>query len=272
VTARAPWLLVPALLMIGLLYIVPMVRLLGLSFGEEGFSFAAYTELFSAWSYGAILWRTFRISALVVLVTLAFGYPLAYVLAFSSPRLRAVISLLVLLPFWTSVLVRTFAWIYLLRDGGIVSSGLGALAGGDQPVRVLYNDIGVVIGMANTLLPFMVFPIFVALSGQDRALRDAAASLGATPAQVFRSVTLPLSRNGIFGGALLVFASAVGFFITPALLGGGRVLMAATFVTQQVEEFLNWPLAAAASVILLAVVAVLVALYRRIPGADYGTG
>lgn len=271
-TARAPLLLIPAMLLIGVLYFIPMLRLLGLSFGEEDFSFAAFQELFTAWSYGGILWRTFRISAFVVLVTLALGYPIAYVLAFSTPRTRALISLLVLLPFWTSVLVRTFAWIYLLRDGGVVSAGLGALTGGDQPIRVLYNDIGVVIGMSNTLLPFMVFPIFVALSTQERALREAAASLGASPAEVFRRVTLPLSRNGIFAGALLVFTSAIGFFITPALLGGGRVLMAATFVTQQVEEFLNWPLAAAAALILLAIVAVLVALYRRIPGADYGTG
>ncbi len=268
--SRAPLLLIPALLLIGVLYFIPLLRLMGLSFGESGFSFAAYQELFSAWAYGGILWRTFRIGAFVVLVTLALGYPIAYVLAFSSPRVRALISLLVLLPFWTSVLVRTFAWIYLLRDGGVVSSALGLF--GDQSVRVLYNDIGVVIGMSNTLLPFMVFPIFVALSAQDRSLREAAASLGATPAAVFRRVTLPLSRNGIFAGALLVFASAVGFFITPALLGGGRVLMAATFVTQQVEEFLNWPLAAAASLILFAVVAVLVALYRRIPGADHVTG
>lgn len=204
----------------------------------------------------------------MVVCCVLLGYPIGYVLAFSPRRRRALLSLLVLLPFWTSVLVRNFAWIYLLRDGGVASSIAGAFAGSDQPAQLLYNEIGVVIGMTNTLLPFVVFPIYVAIAVQERQLREAAASLGASPARVFWTVTLPLSRAGIFAGALLVFASALGFFITPALLGGGRVLLSATFITQQVEEFINWPLAAAAAIILLAAVLVVVAIYRHVAGFD----
>jgi putative spermidine/putrescine transport system permease protein len=263
---RATLLLVPALLLVGILYLAPLGRLAALSFGESGFSLDAYGTLFSAWSYDSIMLRTFRISLIVVLACAVLGYPIAYVLAFATPRRRALLSLMVLLPFWTSVLVRNFAWIYLLRRDGVFSNAVGTQSSSGEPAILLYNEIGVVIGMVNTLLPFMVFPIFLAISSQERALREAAASLGATPARVFFTVTLPLSRHGIFAGALLVFATAVGFFITPALLGGGRVQMAAMFLTQQVEEYLNWPLAAAAGIILLLVVLLVAALYRRIIG------
>jgi ABC-type spermidine/putrescine transport system permease subunit I len=116
--------------------------------------------------------------------------------------------------------------------------------------------------MVSTLLPFMVFPVFVSLAGQSRDLREAATGLGASPARMFLSITLPLSARGVLGGGLLVFATAVGFFVTPALLGGGRVLTAATFIDQQIEEFLNWPLAAAAATVLLALMIVLAVLYR----------
>jgi putative spermidine/putrescine transport system permease protein len=250
-------LLVPALALVGALYALPIVRLGALSFGEEEaeLSARAYAELFGPWSYTTILLRTVTVSAFVTLGCLLFGYPIGYVLAFSPPRRRAVITLLVLLPFWTSVLVRTFAWSYLLRSEGLFSRTIG--------LDVLYNEAGVVIAMVNTLLPFMVLPIAVALLGQDRALREAAMSLGAAPARVFFDVTLPLSRAGIVTGSVVVFSIAMGYFVTPALLGGGRVLVAATFIGHQIEDFVNWPLAAAASMVLLAIILALVALFVR---------
>lgn len=266
-------LLLPALILVGVLYLIPIGRLAAVSFGEKGLSLAAYAALLDQWSYSAILLRTFRLSALVVAGCVILGYPIAYVLAFSSPRRRALLSLLVLLPFWTSVLVRNYAWVYLLRKGGVLSIAAGALLRGGQSAELLYNEAAVVIGMTNTLLPFMVLPIFVAIQSQDRALREAAGSLGASPSHVFLAVTLPLSLTGVYAGALLVFTTAVGFFITPALLGGGRVLLAATFIDQQIQEFVNWPLAAAASMILLVIVAALVAAYRRVTAArTFGDG
>lgn len=260
-------LVLPALILVGVLFVVPLLRLTGISFGGDELSLRHYYELFSAWSYGDILLRTLRLSSIVVAVCLLFGYPIAYVLAFSTPRCRVALSLLVLLPFWTSALVRNFAWIYLLRDGGVISSLAGAVSGSESPLPLMYNEAGVVIGMVSTLLPFMVFPVFLAIAGQDRILREAAASLGAAPVRMFLSVTWPLSRSGVVAGSILVFVVAAGFFITPALLGGGRVLMTATFITQQVEEFVNWPLAAAAGVMLLLVVLILLALFRRVSGA-----
>jgi ABC-type spermidine/putrescine transport system permease subunit I len=250
-------LLVPALALVGALYALPIVKLAALSFGEgeAEFSAQAYAELFGPWSYTTILLRTVIVSAFVTLGCLLFGYPIGYVLAFSPPRRRALIALLVLLPFWTSVLVRTFAWSYLLRSEGLFSRAIG--------LDVLYNEAGVVIAMVNTLLPFMVLPVAVTLLAQDRALREAAMSLGAAPARVFFDVTLPLSRAGIVTGSVVVFSIAMGYFVTPALLGGGRVLVAATFISQQIEDFVNWPLAAAASMVLLAIILALVALFAR---------
>ena len=261
-------LILPALVLVASLYVVPILRLAVVSFGEHGPSMAAYASLFSEWSYQTILLRTFRLSACVVVGCMILGYPIGYVLAFSSPRLRAILSLMVLLPFWTSVLVRNYAWIYILQKGGALSVAVNWFAPAGVSVDVLYNEVGVVIGMVNTLLPFMVLPIFVAIRAQDAALREAAGSLGASPSRIFFAVTLPLSRTGVYAGSLLVFTTAVGFFITPALLGGGRVLMAATFINQQVEDFVNWPLAAAASVVLLVIVAALMVLYRRVAGSQ----
>ena len=263
-------LLLPALLLVGALYVVPILRLGGVSLGGHGASLDAYVRLFGDWSYQRILLRTFALSAVVVIGCIVLGYPIGYVLAFSSPRWRAILSMLVLLPFWTSVLVRNYAWIYLLQTGGALGTLVNMLVPGGSSVDLLYNDAGVVIGMVNTLLPFMVLPVFVAIRGQDAQWREAAASLGATPSRTFYAVTLPLSRAGLYAGSLLVFTTAVGFFITPALLGGGKVLMAATFINQQIEDFVDWPLAAAASVVLLLVVVLLFAAYRRVAADQLG--
>ncbi len=256
------WVL-PALVFIGALHAAPILRLIGLSFGDGNFSLDAYRELFGLWSYGPTLLRTVRISAWVVVGCLFWGFPIAYVLAFSGPRQRVVLWMLVIIPSWASVLVRNFSWIYILRDGGAFSTLLGWMTQSGEPVQLLYNEFGVVIAMVGTLLPFMIYPIYLALSSQSEDLRAAAASLGASPLRVFTSVTLPLCASGMRAGSIFVFVTAAGFFVTPALLGGGRVLTAATFISQQIEEFLDWPLAAAAASLLLLLVAACAALYPR---------
>jgi ABC-type spermidine/putrescine transport system permease subunit I len=151
----------------------------------------------------------------------------------------------------------------MLRDGGMLSTALGWMTPSGLPAHLLYNEAGVVIAMVSTLLPFMIFPICLSLSAQSAVLRDAAASLGANPARTFTSITLPLSAPGVQAGAIFVFITAAGFFVTPALLGGGRVLTAATFIAQQIEEFLDWPLAAAGSAILLVILALASGAYLR---------
>lgn len=257
----------PALLLVGVLYLTPLLRLAVVSFGESGeHSWTAYAELFGQWSYAPVLGRTLLLTFMVVLGCLVLGYPIAYLLAFAPPRRRSILALIVFLPFWSSVLVRNFAWIYLLRDDGLLTAAARWIAG--PAVHLLYNEAGVVIGMVNTLLPFMVLPIFASIDSQDSSLRDAAASLGASPSRILLSITLPLSRAGIASGSLLVALTAAGFFVTPALLGGGRILVAASFIDGQIENAVDWPLAAAASTVLLAAVIVIVLLCRRLMRID----
>lgn len=255
---------VPALVVTGLLFHAPIVRLLLVSLGEDGVSLVHYQELFATELYTDALARTVKISLIVTLCAVIIGYPIAYVLATTRGNLRTLVALAVLIPFWSSILVRTYAWIYILARRGSVNDLLLSLGLVDTPIRFVFNEIGVIVGMTNALLPFVVLPIYVSLQAQDKSLLEAAHSLGATRTWSFLSITLPLSRPGIYAGALLVFATALGFFVTPALLGGGKVLMAATYISREVEHFVNWPLAAAASVVLLAIVLVIISVYARV--------
>ena len=262
----------PAIIIVGLLFIAPLGRLVSLSLDAPELTLDEYRALFSSSLYAKILVRTFRISVLVAFGCLVLGYPIAYLLAESRARVRQIIALMVLLPFWTSVLVRNYAWVYLLQRRGALNELLVGSGLITEPLPLMFNEIGVLIGMTNALLPFMVFPIFVAIQAQDRALLEASESLGATPSRSFMAVTLPLSMPGVYAGTLFVFATALGFFVTPALLGGGRVLVAATYITQEVEQLLNWPAAAAASIILLVAVLLFIGGYTRIMSIERITG
>lgn len=262
----------PALLVIGILFLGPIGRLFSLSLGETEISLRHYEELFSTAIFTDSLWRTVRISLLVTIADLLLAYPIAYVLTTAERRIRAILALMVILPFWTSILVRNYAWIYLLQRRGSLNDLLLSTGLIDEPFRFMFNEIGVVIGMSNALLPFMVLPIYVSLQAQDESYLEAAHSLGASPGRAFFSVTLPLSLAGVYAGCLLVFATALGFFVTPALLGGGKVLMAATYITQEIETYLNWPLAAAASIVLLIIVTAIIAVYARIITVQRLTG
>ncbi len=256
-------LLAPGVLLVGGLFVFPIGRLAALSFEAPLWSLSMYGHLFTATDYATVLVRTLRVSALVTAVCIVLGYPIAYMMVKSSAIVRAIIGLAVLLPFWTSLLVRNYAWVYLLQRRGPVNEMLVAWGVVPAPLPLMFNEFAVVLGMANALLPFMVLPIFVSLQAQERALLEAANSLGATPSVGFLTVTLPLSVPGIVAGTLVIFATALGFYVTPALLGGGRVLMAATDIVRQIEELLNWPQAAAASMVLLAVVTVVIGLYLK---------
>lgn len=269
-------LMVPAVLMVGALFLFPIGRLAALSFRYSDLSFDVYAELFAGSGYYEILLRTLRISATVTVACVALGYPVAFMMVRSRPAIRGIIVLLVLLPFWTSLLVRNYALVYLLQRRGVINDLLLAWGFVSTPLPLMFNEFGVVLGMTNALLPFMVLPIYVSLQAQDKAMLEAASSLGSTPSISFLKVTLPLSVRGVVAGALIVFATALGFWVTPALLGGGRVLLAATFIANQIEELLNWPMAAAASMVLLTVVVAMISLYRWATGfsrlAKMGSG
>ncbi|MGG5809878.1 ABC transporter permease [Falsiroseomonas sp. CW058] len=218
--------------------------------------------------FRAVLARTLWISAMATALCLLLGYPLAWLIATAPARAVPWLLGAVLLPFWTSLIVRTAAWMVLLQKEGVVNAALLRLHLVDAPLPLLMNRFAVLVAMVHILLPFMVLPILASLREIDPRLPRAAASLGAGRARVFRRVVLPLSLPGVGAGCLLVFVQALGFYVTPALLGGPDDQMLAYFVGFYANRTVNWGLAAALSVLLLGAVAVLVGLYGRLVGFD----
>ena len=257
-------LLVPSLLLLLAVFVAPLVQILLLSFGEEGWSLDPYRTLFADDILLAILMRTLWLSATVTLLCLLLGYPVAYLMLRSSETVRRVIALLVILPLWTSLLVRTYAWIVILGRKGLVNEGLMAFGITDAPVTLLYNRTSVYIGMVHVMLPFMVLPLYAVMQRIDLRLISAACSLGATRTAAFFFIFLPLSLPGVLAGSLLVFILAIGFFVTPALLGGLSDTTFVMLIERQVNRLFNWPLASAMSVTLLIATLALVTLYNRV--------
>ncbi|HWX49748.1 MAG TPA: ABC transporter permease [Roseomonas sp.] len=216
--------------------------------------------------FRSILWRTLWIGALATLLCLAIGYPLAWLIATAPPRAVPWLLAGVLLPFWTSLIVRTAAWTVLLQREGVVNAALQALQLTSEPLPLLFNRGAVLLGMVHILLPFMVLPIYASLRALDWRLPRAALSLGASPWRAFWRVSLPLSLPGVGAGSLLVFIQALGFYVTPALLGGANDQMIPYFVAFYSTRTVNWGMAAALSVLLLAAVVVVVGLYGRLVG------
>jgi ABC-type spermidine/putrescine transport system permease subunit I len=232
------------------LFLYPVVRFLLLSV-EHG-SLAEYDKALFDGLYLRVLVDTFRIALFVTVITLLLGYPVAWFLASAPPRWAAVGLFCLILPFWTSVLIRTYAWSVILGRNGVINRALLDAGVIDEPLRLLNNEIGVLIGMVHVLLPYMVFPVYAVMRRQDPTLLLASRGLGANGPQTFLRVFLPLTVPGILAGTTLVFVLSLGFFITPAILGGGRVMMIAVLIEQQVRGLSNWPFAAALSAVLLA--------------------
>ena len=252
--------LVP-LLFLFVFFLAPLLRLLALS--VEGGTFEFYEKALGDGLYVRVLIDTLLIAAYVSILCFILGYPLAYFLVSAPPFWAALGFILLILPFWTSLLVRTYAWMVLLGRNGIINRLLLEIGLVSDPLPLLNNMTGVLIGMVHVQLPYMVFPIYSAMKRVDPSLVPAAQGLGAPDWEIFRRVYFPLTLPGVIAGYVLVFIVSVGFFITPALLGGGRVMMIAVLIEKQVREFLNWGFAAALSTVLLAVVlAVYVGLNR----------
>jgi ABC-type spermidine/putrescine transport system permease subunit I len=241
----------PALLLLVLLFVLPLGRLFALSF--EGGSLDWYGKALTGGLYTTILLRTFEIAAIVTLCCLVIGYPVAFLLATTTPMWRAIGFAFVMLPLWTSVLVRTYAWMVLLGRNGIINRVLIDSGMMETPLPMLNSKMAVVLGMVHVMLPFMILPIYSAVTRIDPDLPKAARGLGASATRVLTTIYLPMTLRGIVAGVTLVFVVSLGFYITPALLGGGKVLMFAMVIEQQVREFLAWNFAGALSVILLAV-------------------
>lgn len=256
----------PALAVVVALLLVPLAWLSWQSIRQDGgFTLAHYQRLFSG-TYLDTFLLTFKLSFIVTAVTLLLGYPVAYLAASSRPKLAALVLGMVILPFWTSVLVRTYAWLVLLQRTGLVNKGLLASGLVDTPVQLAYNQFGTIVAMVHILLPFMVLPLYSAMQKIPTSLSLAAASLGASPAYAFVRVFLPLSMSGVVAGATLVFVLSLGFYITPELMGGGKSIMVSMVVSRNVEIYNSWGAASAVSVALLVCVfAVFFAASRVIP-------
>jgi spermidine/putrescine transport system permease protein len=236
---------------------------------EPGFTLEHYRRFFDP-LYLEILQRTFVWSIACTVICLLLGYPVAYVIA-RGGRWKNFLLFLVVLPFWTSFLVRTFAMIFLMRDTGLINNWLTKLGLIQEPLSMLYTPFAVMVGLVYGFLPFMVLPIYASLEKLDLSLLEAAEVLGARPGARFRRVTLPLSMPGVVAGCLLVFIPALGSFLTSDLLGGAKELMIGNLVQNQFSAARNWPFGSAASFIVMALVLVSVMIYLRVrdrsPGA-----
>jgi spermidine/putrescine transport system permease protein len=235
--------------------------------GEQvGFYLDNWIEVLTDRFYRDILFQTLRIAAISTLLCILLGYVPAYFIARSTTRHKAVLILLLMLPFWISYIIRTMSWINILGVSGAINSILITLGIISEPIQMLYNETTVILGLVHFLLPFMVLNVFVSLEGIDETLEDAACSLGATRWNSFLEVTLPLSLPGLAAGGLLCFVLAAGTYITPLVLGGPRDAMFANLVFEAIITQLNWPLGSALSLLLLAVLGALVLIYNRYLG------
>ena len=267
--ARAWSLLGPGMLWLVLFFLVPLLIMAAYSlmprgtYGgvQPGFTLQHYRRFFDP-LYLAILQRTLVWSLVCTAVCLLLGYPVAY-LVVRAGRWRAVLLFLVVLPFWTSFLVRTFAMIFLLRDSGLVNTVLLRLGLIDAPLTLLYTPFAVLLGLVYGFLPFMILPIYASLEKLDPTLLEAAETLGATPLAGFRRITLPLSLPGVVAGCFLVFIPAMGSFLTSDLLGGAKQLMIGNLIQNQFAAARNWPFGSAASFVVTALVLVAVTVYLR---------
>ena len=263
-TARFYWLLMAApLILLTLFYFYPLAKVLIISVTEPTPGLNNYAKLTSSGAIQRIIWTTVRICVLTTLIALVLGYLIAYTARHVSPAHGDWILFFVLLAFWLSVLIRAFAWLTLLQSRGVVNTVLINLGLISSPLALVRNELGVVIGMAHYMIPYAVLPIYANMRGIDPRLVPAARGLGATPWTAFRRVYLPLTLPGVLSAAILVFIFSLGFYITPALLGGGKTIMIAEYIALQISDTLDWGTGTMlAATLLVAVLAILAVMAR----------
>ena len=260
----------PLLILLSVFFLYPLIALFPESLIADGkFSLEHYRHFFREPLYGFILVRTIRIAAYVTVICFLIGYPVAYFLAsLKNQKVSNLLMICVLLPFFTSILVRSYAWIVIFQTKGLINSLFLTLGIIERPLSILYTEMAVIIGMVHIMLPFMILPVYSVLKNLDRNLLRAARNLGASAVKAFVRVTFPLSLPGVGAGVMFTFILSLGFFITPALLGGPKTLMISTLIEQQINRLMNWEFASAISVILLITTVIVVAVFDKIVGLD----
>ena len=263
----------PLVLLFVTLLVYPVGQLLLLSVYSDGaFTLAKYRQLFESSVYVNVMLITLKISLWTTLLSVVAGYPVAYLVASLRADRKARWLFWVLLAFWTSFLVRAFAWIVILGRNGVVNQLLTALGLQDTPTNLLYSLGAVLVGMVHALMPLAVMTMLAVMENIDRNLPRAALTLGARPGTAFWRIYFPLSMPGVAAGAIMVFVTAIGFFIFPQLLGGRKEIMITQLIIEQVQQLMNWGFAGSISVLMLVVVLAVFALYDRLLGLSTMTG
>lgn len=269
-TAQSLLLAGPLLLLLLVFYLYPLLSLFPESLMLEGqWTLEHYKHFFNQPLYSFILLRTIRIALYVTILCFLIGYPVAYFLAnLKSQRTCNLLMICILLPFFTSILVRSYAWIVLFQTKGIINKFLLSIGLIDKPLTLLYNEFAVLVGMVHIMLPFMILPVFSVLKSMDKELLRAARNLGASGLKAFALITFPLSLPGVGAGVMFTFILSLGFYITPALLGGPKTLMISTLIDQQINRLINWDFGGAIAVVLLVTTVIMVIVFDKIVGLD----
>jgi spermidine/putrescine transport system permease protein len=274
-TSARPWLLLaPSLAVVMFLLIIPVGFIISYSFWQRTITglevpelhLGNWTGFFTDNFYHYILWQTLRYAAISTALCVILGYVPAYFLSNTKFKNKALLVLLLLLPFWVSYIIRTMSWIHILGSHGVVNLAFQMLGITDEPIRMLYVEFSVIMGFVHAFLPFMILNLYVSLEGMDKNLVEAARSLGCTGWQAFREVTLPLSLPGLAAGSLLVFVLTGGSYITPMILGGPDNAMFAGLIFETIIVELDWPFGSTMSIVLLVVLGSVVVLYSRFMG------
>ena len=258
------WLIAPAFLLLVVFYIAPIVQVLAISVTEPEPGLGNYERLFTSEGVQRVIMTTLRICMITTVLALLLGYAIAYAITLATPRARGWWILAVLVPLWISVLVRAFAWVTLLRRQGLVNNTLleaGIIA---EPLPLVWNEFGIVVGMVHYMVPFAVLPMLASMREIDPRLLAAARGLGASRGEVFRRVFLPLSLPGVIAAGVLVFIFSLGFYITPAILGGGKTLMVAEWIGLQILDLIRWGLGTMMATMLVVTILVTLAVFSRI--------
>lgn len=274
---RRPWVLLsPSLLAIALLVVIPMAFILVYSFYENidlavdkvAFQFGNWQEVITDGYYHTAIWKTLRLSLIVTVLAAVLGYIPAYFIAMTKFRDKWLLLLLLILPFWVSFIIRTLSWIHIFGNQGALNGLLQFIGLTDAPLSLMYNEFTVIVGFIHVFLPYMILNIYVSLEGIDENLEPAARTLGATPFQAFREVTLPLSMPGLGAGCLLVFVLTGGSYVTPLILGGPDDFLFGNLIYDAVVTELNWPMGATLSFTLLLLLGLVVVIYSRLMGLN----
>jgi putative spermidine/putrescine transport system permease protein len=259
------WLLIlPAFLLLLGFYVAPIVKVLLISFTDPEPGLQNYERLFTSASVQRVILTTLRICLITTVLALLLGYALAYAITKASPQAKRWWLLTVLVPLWISVLVRAFAWVTLLRRQGLINNTLMEIGIIQEPLQLVWNELGIIIGMVHYMVPFAVLPMLASMQEIDPRLLAAARGLGASRREVFLRVFLPLSKPGVIAAAVLVFIFSLGFYITPAILGGGKTLMVAEWISLQILDLIRWGLGTMMATMLVLTILVTLAIFSRL--------